>query len=704
MKLKLLVILFVFIANFTFTQNEEANNHFCYQSEQTEKFLNSLSEEELNDYKKIRSEQEAFIESWVEEHGESLKNNPNRSVDYIIPVVFHIIHDGGSENISNEQVEDCINTMNEDYQLLNSDASNANPAFIGIQGDAKIEFRLAKKDPNGDCTNGITRTKSSATDDGGHNGRINAVQNEHGNWPGNRYLNVFVARSVGQGVGGYTFLPGAMGTSMANGIHVRHDAVGSIGTAGFGSSRTMTHEVGHWLDLPHTWGAGNTPGVQTNCNGDDGVADTPNTIGWQTCNVNGESCGSLDNVENYMEYSFCSKMFTEGQAARMHAALNSSVDGRNNVVSSSNLSFTGVNDPDVLCKADFQADKRQICVGQTIEFEDLSFHSPSGWEWSFPGGSPSSSTSQNPSVTYNEPGTYEVTLQATDGTSTDTETRTAFIEVLDYGASIPFMESFEHYDDIESSPWEAVEKGYSRNFEITDEFAHTGEQSVMLENFGQSSGRKYELISAPIDLSSVTDEATLTYRYAYRKRSNNNAPTLRVWFTNTCGEAWSLRNQVHSGDISDGFNNESSYWTPSSMDDWVTVHVTAVTGNFWVDDFRVKFEFESGGGNNFFLDDINVYPFGPSDLNVEEQNSLEGLSLYPNPATTEATLEYDVKNAEETQVTVIDVLGNVIQQHKIESKAGKNVVHISTIDMSAGVYMVKVNEGSADKTKRLIVK
>ena len=702
MKLKLLPILFVFFTTLTFSQNNENNQHFCHQVEQTEKILAELTKEEREKYFEEREKQEAFIKQWVEENGEDLKNNTSRSVDYIIPVVFHIIHDGGSENISNEQVEDCMRIMNEDYQLLNSDASNANPAFIGIQGDAKIELRLAKRDPNGDCTNGITRTQSGVTDDGGHSGRINAVQNEHGNWPGNRYLNIFVAKSVGDGVGGYTFLPGTMGTSMGNGIHVRHDAVGSIGTAGFGSSRTMTHEVGHWLDLPHTWGPTNSPGAQSNCDSDDGIADTPNTVGWQTCNVNGESCGSLDNVENYMEYSFCSKMFTEGQAARMHAALNSSVDGRNNVVSSSNLTFTGVLEADILCRADFQADKRTICAGQTIDFEDLSFHSPNGWEWSFPGGSPSSSTSQNPSVTYNDPGIYEVTLEATDGTGTDTETKTAFVEVLDYGASIPFMESFENYDNIENSPWQAVERGYSRNFEITDEYAHTGEQSVMLENFGQSSGRIYELISSPIDLSSVTDEVTLTYRYAYKKRSPGNDPTLRVWITNSCGEGWSLRNQITSNQITNDV--QTTYWTPSSMEDWVTIHITSVTSNFWVDDFRVKFEFESGGGNNFFLDDINVYPFGPSELDVEEQNSLNGLALYPNPATTEATLEFDVANAEETKVVILDVLGNIVQQHRIESKAGKNIVHLNTTDLSAGVYMVKVNEGSADNTKRLIIK
>ena len=62
--------------------------------------------------------------------------------------------------------------------------------------------------------------------------------------------------------------------------------------------------------------------MASNCSTDDGVADTPNTRGWDNCsNLYGETCGSLDNVQNFMEYSYCSTMFTAGQAARVQSAL-----------------------------------------------------------------------------------------------------------------------------------------------------------------------------------------------------------------------------------------------------------------------------------------------------------------------------------------------------------------------------------------------
>ena len=88
---------------------------------------------------------------------------------YIIPIVFHVIHEGGSENISDAQIQDEVRILNDDYRKLNSDISAVVASFTGVAADCEIEFRLAQKDPNGNCTNGIDRIYSSLTnnaDDG----------------------------------------------------------------------------------------------------------------------------------------------------------------------------------------------------------------------------------------------------------------------------------------------------------------------------------------------------------------------------------------------------------------------------------------------------------------------------------------------------------------------------------------------------------
>lgn len=70
-----------------------------------------------------------------------------------------------------------------------------------------------------------------------------------------------------------------------------------------------------------------------------------------------------------------------------------------------------------------------ICAGQTVNFTDQSTGSPTGWTWTLNGGTPSSSSSQNPSIIYNTPGTYAVTLNVSNGSGSDSHTELAYITV-----------------------------------------------------------------------------------------------------------------------------------------------------------------------------------------------------------------------------------------------------------------------------------
>lgn len=703
MKKSLLAIALLVVSFSYAQQNNSSEVTPCHQVEETEKILNAMTEEEKAAYEQSEAELSAFTENFINNHPELLTNSNQRAISYTIPVVFHIIHAGGPENISNEQVEDCIRIMNDDFQKLNGDANNVKQEFEDRVADSEIELVLARRDPNGNCTNGITRTFSQETFNGDAN-RVAIVANEHGNWPGDKYLNVFVAADIG-GAAGYTYRPNNTwpGSGMNNGIHMLQNYVGSIGTGSNYTSRTMTHEVGHWVNLPHTWGGTNTPGLTTNCDGDDGVADTPNTIGWQSCTLNGESCGSLDNVENYMEYSYCSKMFTNGQKARMHAALTSTTGGRNNISSTGNLTQTGVGEADILCKAEFEADVTTICQGQTVNFSDYSYHSPSGWTWSFPGGTPATSTEQNPSITYTTAGVYEVILEATDGSTSDSQTKTKYITVLDAPSSLPLIEGFEAYANLLESPWYIDNPANNAKFELVTDVAHTGDHAIKLANFGQTAGNIDEISSSPIDLSTITDDMTLSFRYAYRKRDADDEEWLRVFLSNDCGQgAWSVRKNIRGDQLSDQV--ETNAWEPQSMDDWTTVHMTNVTSQFWVDLFRVKFQFESDGGNNFFLDNINIYSGPPSDLSVNNEHVFENFNIYPNPATKEATVSFSLEGAQHTTVSLLNMLGQPVEKFEIQGNTGNNQVLIGTESYDAGVYIVKVQTPGKEQTKRLIIK
>ena len=680
---------------------QHADVHPCHQAEKTHEMLQSLNPAQRLIHESSVQDLNDFTELFILEHPEVMYSDGNRVISYTIPVVFHIIHADGPENISDEQVLSCLEIMNRDYQLLNSDANNVNANFLPIVADVEVEFKLAKRDNAGNCTNGITRTFSTSTFGGSENQRISAVQNTHGNWPGNKYLNIYVAADIG-GAAGYTYLPSNwIGTGMNNGIHVLHNYSGNIGTSSNFTSRTLTHEVGHWLNLPHLWGGTNEPGVASNCNDDDGVNDTPNTIGWQSCNINGTSCNSLDNVENYMEYSYCSKMFTNGQKARMHAALNSNTGGRSNVVSNNNLIATGVNEPEQICVVDFDASINQVCVGSQVTFTDFSFHGPVSWDWTFPGTLEGSSINQNPTVTYDTPGTYNVTLSVSDGTNTVTETKNAFITVLPTSAPAPFTEGFENITSLPSNNWFVENPGNNSAFQIGN-VGLTGVKSARLANFGQPAGNIDELISAPIDLSGITDGMTLTFRYAYRKRSSANEEWLRVFVTSDCGASWAQRKTLKGDNLSPIVATSS--WTPSSQEDWVTVHMTNITSTFWVENARVKFQFEADGGNNFYLDDINLYAGDPQNLSVEESTMFTDFNVYPNPTEGELNIQFTTENSANYTIELVNMLGQIVESSIIQANSGSNLVMMGTEQLRNGVYMLRMNTGSAQIIRQVVVR
>lgn len=622
--------------------------------------------------------------------------NPGVRNTYVIPVVFHVIHNNGPENISDLQILDAMRVLNNDFNKLNTDWPSVKPEFLDRVADVGFEFRLAQKDPQGNCTNGITRTQSTLTYSGDQ-AMKNLIQ-----WPRNRYLNVWVSASA-NGAAGYTYTPGSVNNSSAlDGIVLLSNYTGSIGTSTPYTSRTLTHEVGHWINLRHTWGGTNEPGLASNCNTDDNVADTPNTIGWQTCNLSGVTCGSLDNVENYMDYSYCSKMFTEGQKARMIAALNSTTAQRDQLWTPANLAFTGVDGPGVLCKAQFSSSSQSVCNGTQITFTDQSFHNVVSRTWSFPGGNPASSTAATPTVTYDTPGVYEVSLQVSDGNTTLSSTQTTLITVLaNPGAPVPLEEGFEAYTTIEDAPWTVVNSEEDNTFRITDAAAFTGSQSIRVLNNSSMAGRKDELVSNTFDMSDAAS-IRISYRYAYARRNSSNDDRLRLHVSNNCGQTWSLRQQLRGSNTLQTTGTMTGTFVPNGPEQWDVAEVNNISSAYHSSDFRFKFEFESDGGNTLYIDDINING-SPVGIN-EIQSGARDMIVMPNPASGEARLIFEQYDAARVTVEIMDPLGRSLGiVHEGMASAGKHQIELPIAKLSAGVYFVNLVLGEVRLVQRLVV-
>ncbi len=238
-----------------------------------------------------------------------------------IPTVVHVVYKRKQENISKAQVESQIAVLNEDFRATNADKRKVPDPWKGLVGDAKIQFALAGRDPNGKATDGITRTETARGPFGPGDAVKTKARGGAAPWPADKYLNIWVCNLTG-GLLGYAQFPG--GPAATDGVVILHSAFGTAGAvnAPFDRGRTTTHEVGHWLNLRHIWGD------TLDCSGGDRCPDTPNAEGPNTGKPKFPhlSCANGPNGDmfmNYMDYvdDGAMFMFTAGQVARMNATL-----------------------------------------------------------------------------------------------------------------------------------------------------------------------------------------------------------------------------------------------------------------------------------------------------------------------------------------------------------------------------------------------
>lgn len=224
-----------------------------------------------------------------------------------LPVVFHVFNESIDEAIILEQLK----ALNEDFHGVNSDIDNVPSAFKKVVGSSNITFELANISPDGLPTSGINYYPSvslSSTNDIEHQ-----VKKTYG-WDAHAYINIYILDIPKSNVKGYAFLPtDRMVGSMEDGIVLDYTAVGSVSSNGVG--RTLTHEMGHFLGLFHTWG------TMYSCNSDDGIDDTPLcSMPTYSCSATAISeCGQSKMFMNFMDYApdDCAIMFTQMQVALM---------------------------------------------------------------------------------------------------------------------------------------------------------------------------------------------------------------------------------------------------------------------------------------------------------------------------------------------------------------------------------------------------
>ncbi len=652
------------------------------------------------------------------------------STVFIIPIVFHVLHEYGQENISDAQIIDQVNILNRDYRLQNLDTSIVIQEFKQLYGDVKIEFRLATKDPFGNCTNGIDRIYTHLAKSADDYSKLNQ-------WYRPNYLNVWVVNTIGSaGTAGYAYYPSTTNNQQfwIDGIIILSDYIGSVGTGNAYYSRALTHEIGHYLGLAHPWGSTNEPGVSC---GDDGIEDTPITKGWNTCPPNANAskvCDTIaENYQNYMDYSYCSYMFTKGQISAMRAIIQLTDGKRSTLITPETHAITGIdltNPPTCKPIADFNAPIKSTCVGNTITFNDASYNAPvTTYNWIFPDGTPSTSAVANPTVSFNTPGLKTITLIVSNAQGSDTLILPQYINVAQPWADFTGPKMLNLNDASSHPEWfRSVNPEYNHaRFSLTDNKGRNGSRAFVLNNYKNvSQALPYSddyyyydrlglsvdyLITPSFDLR-YTSGVTFSFDYSYASNGNTVAQItefIQVFSSRNCGETWtpvggSETSKVKGAALVSGGLAGYSDFVPSNDSQWAT-KTLSYTANSSDSKTVFKIQFTASDlSSNLYIDNINIAGNGTSGLE-NDFGFVHDLSIAPNPVMSGNNLRIEY-TAQSEPVTFI--LRN-LQGEELMTTVRNETNQLVSFDLEiadrlpASYYFLEVKSLTSTTVKKIVV-
>ncbi len=682
-----------------------------------------LEEMKINDPSFAQARED--LEQYTLQYKQS-SNSSKKKATVIIPVVVHnITHSGGQGYVSKNVIESQIDRLNIDFNRQNTDAINTRALFLPYAGAVDVEFRLAHIDPNGDCTEGIVRMENDLSLYPVPRDNVKSVSY----WPNSgtrNYFNIWIIDEIetnpdGSYVAGYAQFPGSNNNG-DYGVVICDQNVGY-------NERTLTHELGHCLNLLHIFNYGWCSGNDDNC------SDTPKQYESVTsgCNLAQNSCAFnepdygnadvVDQIENYMSYANCQNMFTLDQKARVESILtNTNVNnGVGHLATPANLAATGVADPynPAICApiADFifgvsgssqGDDVVYICEGDSVDFTDFSYDAtPTTFNWLFTGGTPNTSGIANPRITYNTAGTYDVTHQPATTAGAGNEVKTNIITVSSLTANYSglVVDGFENSGAF-STDWRIENlDGGNQPFTRITTTAATGTASVRIMNrFISTAGERHELISPSYDLSLLSNP-TFNFKLAFARRANSNNDRLLVWYSLNCGNSWTLAMAPMQGSslATNGGTLNTGLWVPGAGD-WATKtgSLNSISSETNV---RFKFAFESGLGNNLYIDDINI----DGTLSVEDEfKNVSGFSVYPNPTNSSTKISFNlVEGVNNLTIKVRNAVGqevtNVINGESFA--AGKYTLKVDQEKkLSSGLYFIEFNADDKIQVQKLIVR
>ena len=681
----------------------------------------------------------AEIKQAIDEKKEALKYAKTTAVTYDIPIVVHVVHDYGIENLTDDAIFAAVNYWDVVYNAQNADSTDIIAPFKKYFGNPQIHLHLATIDPDGKPTKGITRHSSYLTYNAGDEAKLD-------DWPNTKYVNVwFINKFSGDhtGAAAYAYYP-------SSGAYLPYyDGVIGLSTY-LNYDKAIPHEFGHVLNLEHTWGDTNNPEVAC---GDDEVEDTPPTYGHTTCGTAqlydtrcavGYTASGIDypdtvNTQNIMDYSYCQKMFTIGQADRMRAALTSSVAGRNNLYSAANLTATGalMPRPDLPPVADFSVEKGLLSWGGATaerayflcENSTTSFRFTNrSWndtittvEWAFSNDAATPSSTKDAGAVANQfatPGWVTVTLKATgNNTGTSTVNKQAVYVASTTPEPADYANYFANPGTVDNWP---MFNYYNNNFKweyfSTAGYADNGgcvryrsyDYRTSPENkSGTPLGDYDDMFTPAFDMTSYTPspsgDLNLSFYTAGSSRSGVSGATdsMQIFVSTTCGDSWVRLGVLSGSQLANNTARSGEFIPTTSQWQGQTINVpTAYRTNKAY--FRFRY-WPSERGNNLYFDNFGISPWS-TDI-AEVRNNPNAVKLFPNPATGDTKLCFTTGSDAAVNYVIRDLTGKVVYQRTAQYPTNTFIEEpiARTLFPASGVYLVTVTLSQQTTTQKLVI-
>lgn len=640
-----------------------------------------------------------------------------------IPVVFHIVHNGDAigvgENISELQVTSQLDALNRDFNFQDPDIANVPEPFRNLVADCKLQFCLAKYDPSGLPTTGIIRHELAQTS-WSSDSMIDNVLKPATIWDNKRYLNIWSVRMGGSllsdGVLAYATFPG-FGPDDEDGVVARYNTIGTAGgnyMTGYEKGKTVSHEVGHWLGLLHTWG------FSAGC-GDQGdfIADTPDqddlnfgcpTFPHFSCSgqVNG------DMFMNYMDYTYdgCRNLFTLGQAERMRAVL----DNQRSVIKQSATKCFFTNDAaavnfvlpfDTICSLSFKPIFILKNAGLSPLTSSKIYYDIDGVNLQIYNWTGNLASQEETWVTLSEQTlsntgshTMHITLANPNGIVVDDDVQNDELSINFYvgtessSSNLPVFEGFE--SGLVPTNWSILNPNNDNTWQQNTSVGSYGGSSncAFINNliYASNPNKKKDAIVTDVYSFSNITKPELSFDVAYAAYSTTRLDTLNVYYSLDCGSNW-IRAWQQAGNELSTAAAVTSLFVPTA-NEWKTVSVPLldIAGQNKV---SFKFENVTGWGNALYLDNVNIKN-NPDLSSAEAVKDL--IKVFPNPAFDVVAVRLPF-NHTFTKLEILNNIGQTVRSINVLD----NAIIVSTVDYAAGLYFIRLSGKGTFQTQKLII-